>query len=167
MTLRAIATRIFRLLTSRGAVMVFNGIFAYFAAAVLVELFRQLHAGRPVFHELERIIESMAVLSVAFGVALESREDIMEILGLYPRFDCETERRIDQVCHDFGIGFLLFGLFMEIPNVAVKAPDTIFPTAGIEAATLRVSELLVAAVLVASLLSTWRLLRLPPLRHGR
>jgi hypothetical protein len=167
MTSQAIATRIFRLLTSRGGLIVGNGIFVYFTATILAGLARQLHGGHPDYHELEQIIEGMAVLSVAFGVALESRADLMEILGLYPRFDGETERRIDQVCHDFGIGFLLFGLFMEIPNVAVKVPDSIFPSAGIETPTLLVSEVFVGAVLVASLLATWRLLKLPPLRAGR
>ena len=166
MAIHRFATPLYRLLTSRAAVIVLKGLFTYFTATILSGVVLELPHGKPNFHELEQIIEGMAVLSIAFGVAQESRQDLMEILELYPRYDCATERRIDQVCHDFGIGFLLFGLFMEIPNVAVKVPDYIFPTAGIEVPTLVVSELFVVCVLVASLLATWRLLRLPPLRDG-
>jgi len=158
-------TRLFRTLTSRSALIVMNTVFTYLTLIILWGVVMELRRSQPNWHELDQIIEGMAVISVAFGVALESREDIMVILGLYPRFACPTEHRIDQVCKDYGIGFLLFGLFMEIPNVAVRLPEYILPTEGIEVPTLAISVFFTICVLLGSVLATWRLIKLPPLRE--
>ncbi|MDR3670864.1 MAG: hypothetical protein P4L36_08470 [Holophaga sp.] len=158
---------LFRLLTSRTALIAMNAVFTYCTALILWGVVLEMRHGQPNMHELDQIIEGMAVISIAFGVALESREDIMEILRLYPRFLCATEERIDQVCKDFGIGFLLYGLFMEIPNQMVRIPNHIVNTAGIELPTLMLSVVFVAAILLTSLMATWRLIRLPPLRKTK
>ena len=157
-------TRLFQLITSRWAIIAVNVIFIYFAGVVLWDFLQEWQRNHLDGKELEQVIEGMAVLSIAYGVALESREDIMAIFGLYPALETDTERRIDQVCKDYGIGLLLFGLFMEIPVQAVKVPDHIFITAGVEVQTLMVAIPFIFAVLVAGLLMIWRLLRLPPLR---
>ena len=159
-----IRTRLFRLVTSRTALIGINATFTYCTLLILFGMVQELLHHKPDLHQLDQIIEGMAVISIAFGVALESREDIMEILGLYPRFICETEQRIDQVCKDYGIAFLLYGLFMEIPNQMVRIPNHIVNTAGIEIPAMMVCVVFLCAILVASVLATLRLLRLPALR---
>lgn len=158
-------TSLCRTLTSRPVIMAFNAMLSYFALVILCELALDLGGDTVDLQELEKIIEGMAVLAIAYGVALESREDLQEIFGLYPRYESGTERRIDQVCHDYGIGFLLFGLFMEIPNQMVKIPDYIFNTHGIELRILLLAVPFVLATLISTLLGTWRLISLPPLRE--
>jgi hypothetical protein len=154
-----------RMLTSRGALLLFNAIFIYFTALSLWGAIRPFRFGHPDAHELEAIIDGIAVLSIAFGVALECRKDIMAMLGLYPALKNATERRIDQVCHDFGIWYLLLGLLMDIPVQAVKVPEHIFATTGIEVPTLLVAVFFLAVALLAGLRASWLLLRLPPLRE--
>ena len=159
-------TRCYRLLMSRVVLMLLNALLVYFASLILWDLGREALEGRLHAHEMEYVIEGMAVLGIAFGVALECRKDLMEIFGLYPRYESETELSIDQVCHDFGIGYLLFGLFMEIPIQAVKVPDHVFNTSGAELATLFASIPFVLATGAIGVKAIWRLFRLPPARAG-
>jgi hypothetical protein len=160
----SIKHRIYRMLTSRTVIIGINSLLAYFALVVLCELWLDVRGDTLDLQALEKIIEGLAVLTISYGVALECRKDLQEIFGLYPAFLTEKEKRIDQVCHDFGVGLLLFGLFMEIPNQAVKIPDFLVNTHGIELRILLLAVPFVLATLIAGLLANWRLIRLPPLR---
>lgn len=159
-----IKTRLYQMITSRQAVIALNLVFIYFAGTVLWDFGVEWRLHTLNATELEQVIEGMAVLSVAYGVALESRVDLMEIFKLYPAFETADERRVDQVCHDYGVVLLLFGLFMEVPVQAVKVPDHIFITTGVEVRTLMVAIPFMFAALVATLKMSLRLIRLPPLR---
>jgi hypothetical protein len=165
----SLRTRLLHLFVSRYTIATLNLILVYFAGTILWDFLLHLHRGHLSVDEVERIFEGLAVLSISYGVALESRQDLMPIFRLYPDHDNPTDRRIDQVCHDFGIGILLGGLFMEIPVQAVTVPDHIFFTQGLEVRVLTLATPFIGAILLAAVLLTWRLFRLPDLRaegHG-
>lgn len=101
---------------------------------------------------LEHISEGYGTILIAFGVAAEERESLMRFFGLYPRFASALQTAVDHVCHDFGLSILLLGLFMELGVQAVKLPNEIINTDGIE-------HLIFGATAVLMALTTWVLAR--------
>jgi hypothetical protein len=104
-------------------------------AAILLVLvlgfFYMLHTGMEPLHQTEEIISGLGVILIGWGVALEERMKLREIFGLIGD-DEVREREIDETCHRIGVGHLLFGLFSEIAVEAVRIPDEIINTSGIE-----------------------------------
>jgi len=79
----------------------------------------------------EEVISGLGVILIGWGVALEERHKLREIFGLIGEREAREEA-IDEACHRFGLGLLLFGLFAEIMVEAVRIPDDIINTSGIE-----------------------------------
>lgn len=82
------------------------------------------------------ILESIGVVLIGWGVALEERPSIREIFGLVGTANEEFERGIDSLCHSSGVGILIFGLFSEICVAAVRLPNEISPTEGFDPVVL-------------------------------
>ena len=100
------------------------------------------------YKEAEDIIEGVGVILIAWGVALEERNKLREVLGLLnrgAREDETYEEVLDENCHRYGLGLLLLGLFAEVGVECVKIPDRIINTAGIEGAVLMFSSFLLSA----------------------
>lgn len=83
----------------------------------------------------EEVISGLGVILIGWGVALEERHKLREIFGLTGEREAREEA-IDEACHRFGLGLLLFGLFAEIMVEAVRIPDDIINTSGIEKSVL-------------------------------
>jgi hypothetical protein len=109
-----------------------------------------LHTGMEPLHQAEEIISGLGVILIGWGVALEERMKLREIFGLIGD-DEAREREIDETCHRFGVGHLLFGLFSEVAVEAVRIPDEIINTSGIEKSVLAaaVGLLGIGAILLA------------------
>jgi hypothetical protein len=155
-----------RPLTARWPIVLFNLCFAWVTCKAIWIMVLDLAAGTANAAEMELIVEGTAVLCVTFGVALESRRDLMSMLGLYPALETPVQERVDQVCHDLGLTLLLLGLGMEIPVQAVRIPNHILDTSAFEVETLAVATFFLFLAMVAGLLACLRLVRLPERRAG-
>ncbi|MGZ4970362.1 MAG: hypothetical protein ACXV8O_17220 [Methylobacter sp.] len=78
------------------------------------------------FDVIEDILDGVATILIAYGVALEERESIMEIFRLYPSMRDQAQERVDKLCHFYGFGILLYGLIIEILVEVLKIPINIF-----------------------------------------
>ena len=56
----------------------------------------------------EEVISGLGVILIGWGVALEERHKLREIFGLTGEREAREEA-IDETCHRFGLGLLLFG----------------------------------------------------------
>jgi hypothetical protein len=109
-----------------------------------------LHTAMEPLHQAEEIISGLGVILIGWGVALEERLKLREIFDLIGA-DEARQKGIDETCHRFGVGHLLFGLFSEIAVEAVRIPDEIINTNGIEKSVLAaaVGLLGIGAILLA------------------
>ena len=84
------------------------------------------------------VLEGVGVVLIGWGVAIEERPSLRVIFGLASA-DPAFEAGIDLLCHASGIGLLILGLFSEIAVAAVRLPNNIVPTEGIDHWVLYVS----------------------------
>ncbi len=82
--------------------------------------------------ELEDVSEYMGAIFVGYGVAVEERQAFMKIFKLYPEYLSSTQEYVDELCHEYGLCYLLLGLFMEICVACIKIPNSIIDTDHIE-----------------------------------
>ncbi len=90
------------------------------------------------------VVEGMGVILIGWGVALEERGEIREIFGLLRVPDHARQRAIDHGCHSTGIGLLIFGLFAEMCIEAIRLPNHIVYTKGIDPAILGLGAVFMA-----------------------
>jgi len=105
---------------------------------------RDLLGGRDVEHIAE-ILEGLGVILIGWGVAIEERHTLREMAHLVDLPDEERQAAIDRVCHSSGIGLLILGLFAEICVEAVRLPNDVMPTEGIDPIICWVSVTFLAA----------------------
>lgn len=91
--------------------------------------------------ELEDISEYMGVILIGYGVAIEERNSFMKIFNLYPKFYTEQQESVDHYCHEYGLCYLLLGLFMEMCVACIKIPNAIINTETHECAVFAVSAI--------------------------
>jgi hypothetical protein len=132
---------------------------------------RDLLAGKDVEHIAE-ILEGLGVILIGWGVAIEERHTLREMAHLIGLPDEKRQNAIDQVCHSSGIGLLILGLFAEICVEAVRLPNDVMPTEGIDPIICWVSVLFltVGALtllhhLVVLVLTAWFGYRPEPYQH--
>lgn len=119
-------------LTGRNGILLFNvlilslSIFSLWISAPML-----LNAADNIA-DLENVSESLGVILIAYGVAIEERHSLMPIFKLYPTFYTEKQAYIDDICHAYGLFYLLLGLFMEMCVACVKMPNSIIDTDHIE-----------------------------------
>ena len=92
---------------------------------------RDLLAGKDVEHIAE-ILEGLGVILIGWGVAIEERSTLREMAHLVGSADEGRQVAIDRACHSSGIGLLILGLFAEICVEAVRLPNDVMPTEGID-----------------------------------
>ena len=145
---------------------------------VLLPLGLALHEGvrtflsRRDYHEMLDIITGIGVILIAWGVALEERHELRDIFNIHSH-DEELQLTIDQGCKATGIGALVLGLFAEMCIEAIKLPNHILNTEGINEILVGVSLVLIALtayVLIRHIVllgpAIWRR-RLPASTHSR
>lgn len=89
--------------------------------------------------ELEDIAECLGVILIGYGVAVEERQSFMRIFRLYPAFETPLQERMDHLCHEYGLCYLLLGLLMEVCVACIKIPNTIINTENIEGLVFAIS----------------------------
>jgi hypothetical protein len=114
------------------------------------------------FHESVEIVRIIAVIMIGWGVALEERHVIRKVFRIAGGPDETWQARIDDICHRFGVGSLVLGLFAEVSVDLIALPDRIADARGKEHMLLAVGAGLIAlaAVLfvrhILVLLANWR-----------
>lgn len=121
-----------RIFLNRYGILLFNLLLLVILISSIVHMTAMLLDPGDDFEELERTIEGLATIFIAYGVVLEERESLLKIFRYYPRFASELETRIDHICHAYGVLFLVIGLLAEVAVELVKIPDRIVNTAKLE-----------------------------------
>jgi hypothetical protein len=84
------------------------------------------------FKEPVEIVSTIAIVMIGWGVALEERHVLREMLGMIGHADEAWQAGVDALCHRVGVGILVLGLFAEICAEVVHLPDRIINTDGRE-----------------------------------
>jgi len=108
---------------------------------------------------IENLLEGVATIFVAYGVALEERDTIMKVFKLYPKLESPEQGAIDKLCHFYGLSYLLIGLFMEVVIEIVKLPCRILSNAQAEKAIFIVGLLFCFAALFSLFKNNYALLK--------
>lgn len=81
---------------------------------------------------VESILEGLATMFVAYGVALEEREFLMRMIGYYPASLTPQETYLDHISHHYGVLLLIVGLIAEVIIQIIKIPDRFIDTFSFE-----------------------------------
>jgi hypothetical protein len=95
-----------------------------------------IHPDDHTIEEIEEAIDGLGLVYVAIGVYLEERETLRHLAHRHTDHHSEEsprEQYLNEVAHQNGMGLLLMGLFMEVAMLALKLPDRIVYTHGLEA----------------------------------
>ncbi len=151
--------------TSRSGIILFNTILLVVTALSLQSMIPLL--GNAVGHakELEDIAECLGVILIGYGVAVEERSAFMRIFRLYPAFETPLQEQVDHLCHEYGLCYLLLGLFMEVCVACIKIPNAIINTESIEGVVFGFSALFLVWNAVLMLRHCWFLMRPPAAGH--
>jgi hypothetical protein len=87
---------------------------------------------KPDIREEMDICTGIGVIMIGLGVALEERKTLREVFGVLGGADEAWETSIDHLCHNYGAGQLVIGLFAEICIEAIKIPNTILYTGEVD-----------------------------------
>jgi len=146
-------------LTSRSGVIAFNVFLTALSAISLWVMIPMIYDSASHALELENISEYLGVIFIGYGVAIEERQSFMGIFKLYPEFQTPLQTRIDHICHEYGLCYLLLGLFMEICVAFIKIPDAIIDTENMEDVIFSISALLLLGCTFLMIQQSWILLR--------
>ena len=83
-------------------------------------------------HEEMDIVTGIAVIMIGLGVVLEERHVLREVFRLTGGAREAAEEAVDHLCHKYGAGQLVFGLFAAICIEAIKIPNTILYTGEVD-----------------------------------
>jgi hypothetical protein len=136
--MRAVLRPLFQVLVHPWAIALANATIALILAFGFAEMVR---SGLEPLHTAQEVVTGLGVILIGWGVALEERHKLREVFGLLGGNEAREEA-IDETCHRFGLGQLLFGLFAEIMVEAVRIPDAIINTGGIEKPVLIAASVL-------------------------
>ena len=128
----------------------------FIGAIMVLGFLHMIKHGMEPQHDAEEIITGLGVILIAWGVALEERHKLREVFGLVAGHE-PAEEAIDESCHRYGVGQLLFGLFAEIGVEIVRIPDEVINTAGIEKPVLAAAAFLLVIGLVLLVRQSWTL----------
>lgn len=140
-----------RIFVSPLAIAIINLLILVPLVLAIVDVIRSLWHGGPINDPLD-IVEGMGVILIGWGVAMEERSVIRELFALTGLPDEWRQTVVDHDCHAAGVGLLIFGLFAEMCIEAIRLPNHIINTEGI-------NEIVLAASLVFLALCVWILAR--------
>ncbi|MGE5658658.1 MAG: hypothetical protein ACM37W_18825 [Actinomycetota bacterium] len=149
-----------RFLTGRIFIVCLNFLVTFLTIRILITAVPLLPNYAANEHQLETLIEGIDNVLISFGVVLEERGFLMNLLKLYPTFSNRREKLTDHTCEAYGIGFLLLGLFMEIPSTQIALPNDIVNTVGLEHLLYFIVLILSVISLVLLVKFSYQLLRL-------
>jgi hypothetical protein len=115
-------------LTHRRTIIVLNGILFLITLGVIYDAFVLFFRAGNDALPIENLLDGIATIFVAYGVALEERDTLMRFFRLYPQYLDEGQKETDAVCHFYGLNYLLVGLFMEVAIETIKLPHKVFNT---------------------------------------
>jgi hypothetical protein len=95
------------------------------------------------YREMLEIVTGIGVILIAWGVALEERHELRDIFNVHSE-DEDWQLAIDQGCKATGIGALVLGLFAEMCIEAIKLPNHILNTEGVNEILVGVSWVFLA-----------------------
>ena len=121
-----------KFLMSRGGLTLFNYVLLAIFTFSLVNAFSLLFNKIDDTLKMDSIMNAIATILVAYGVVLEEREGIFKIAEIYPSQESKAETAMDHLCHDYGITFLVIGLFIEVTTEIVKIPCQVINFAAVE-----------------------------------
>jgi hypothetical protein len=139
-----------RLLLNRWILSGFNLLILFPLILAIVELLSLLwgSAWTANMHDAisasEDLIEGVGVVLIGWGVALEERDGMAELLGSSIDLSDAREVYLNHVCHSSGLAILVLGLFAEIAMEVVKLPDHIINTSSIERWPLSIAAVFLA-----------------------
>ena len=137
-----------RALISRSATVFIDLVVIALMALSLYELLRDF-VSRPGHGEAREIISGVSVIMIGWGVALEERGSVRDVLGVRGGSDDAWQDQIDHACHGVGVMLLLFGLFAEIFEQMVTLPKSIVSADFIRDWLLAIGAFFLACGLVA------------------
>ncbi|GFK94056.1 hypothetical protein NNJEOMEG_01895 [Fundidesulfovibrio magnetotacticus] len=144
--------RLLLALTSRYSIVLINVLLVAIGVLSLKELAPLLFNAQDNTKEMEDIVENLGVILIGYGVAIEERHAFMNIFRLYPEHEDKTQAAVDHHCHEYGLCYLLLGLFMEVCVALVKLPNSIVDTSQEELLLFGIGAVLLAW-------SAWLMLR--------
>ena len=109
-------------LVSRGGMIFFNIIIfviSLFSAIRIVQFFIDPTNN---LAEIDDILNALSTTFVAYGVTLEERENILRIFNSSKNASTSGDDKLNPVCHDNGLIFLVLALFVEVTSELVKVP---------------------------------------------
>ncbi len=115
-------------LTHRRTIVVLNGLLFFITLGVVYDAFVLFFKVGNDVSAIENLLDGIATIFVAYGVALEERDTLMKFFKLYPRYLDDVQKETDAVCHFYGLSYLLVGLFMEVAIETIKLPHKVFNT---------------------------------------
>ena len=146
-------------LTSRSGVIAFNIFLIVLSAISLWVMIPMIYDAASHSLELENISEYLGVIFIGYGVAIEERQTFMSIFKLYPEFQSTFQTQIDHICHEYGLCYLLLGLFMEICVACIKIPDAIINTENLEDVIFSISAVFLLGCAFLMIQQSWKLLQ--------
>ena len=133
-----------RVLISPPAVAAVNLLILWPLVLSVADVLEGFAKGRD-FREAVDIVSTLAIVMIGWGVALEERHVLRGVFGMIGRADEPWQNTVDQLCYRTGVGVLILGLFAEICVEAVRLPNDVMPTDGIDPIISWVSVVLLAA----------------------
>jgi hypothetical protein len=97
------------------------------------------------FHEAVELWEGFGTILLGFGVILEERGTLREIFG----FHSDHHNKIEALCHDYGVFFVILGVLIETFAWLIKIPNVVLDTYEVEYALLNFAAIMavIAAIL--------------------
>ena len=89
------------------------------------------------FHEAVELWEGFGTILLGYGVILEERSTLKNIL----KIKIDHDDPVEELCHDFGVYFVIFGVLIEIFAWLVKIPNEVLDTYQVELVLINVSAI--------------------------
>jgi len=118
--------KLLKMFLSKKGLIAFNLVIFVVAVFSVFDIYKLFSTPTNDSKEIDHILNAIATIFVAYGVALEERESITRIFSIKDAKSDETETKLDHLSHDFGLVFLVIALFVEVTSEIVKIPDLIF-----------------------------------------
>lgn len=142
---------IFKLLAGRWFFLFLNIVSVYFSMVGVLFLLHHLGGcviwGPDGIEELNDVCSSISILLIALGVIMESRDVFLRISRTA---EDDWQVRLNHMAEDFGVGLLLFGLFIEGAVIVLELPDLMFSSIGREFTVYLVALLMIIVSVLIS-----------------
>lgn len=159
---------IFKLLAGRLFFLFLNIVSVYFSVEGVLFILKHLHGsviwGPDGIEELNHVCSSISILLISLGVIMESRDVFLRISRTA---EDDWQIRLNHIAEDFGVGLLLFGLFIEGAVIVLELPDLMFSSKGRESTVYSVLLLMIIASVIISVFFIIAYLRTYVKKHDK